>query len=184
MSKIQLTITLFLSLIFYTAVQLHNPKKTASNQLNWTGKAAFNAYSLSGTIDIKRVSSKISSNRIEDLIIEIDMTSLNHENTDLKTHLRSKDFFEVDRFQTASFELSQPTNITDGRARLEGILSIKGIKKQKTFEVSIVDKVLILDIVINRIDYGITFNSPTIFEKMKDQAIADDFKLEGQIPLK
>ncbi|MEM1001449.1 MAG: YceI family protein [Bacteroidota bacterium] len=154
-----------------------NPK------LSWTGKAAFNAYSLTGAIDIKNVTSRVTINKLEDLYIEIDMTSLDHENSDLKTHLRSKDFFEVKRYKSASFQLSKPAKIVNGEALITGTLNIKDISKEEQFKVKIVDNQLILDIVINRTDYGITFNSPTFFEKMKDQAIADEFRLEGEIQL-
>jgi polyisoprenoid-binding protein YceI len=154
-----------------------------SKQLQWTGKAAFNAYSLSGSIRIKTVSSEITANTIENLRIVIDMTSLDHENSDLKKHLRSKDFFQVDKFKTASFQLLEPAVISQGKVTLKGLLSIKGISKEESFIVAIEDNTLLLDIRINRINYGITFNSPSIFEKMKDQAIADEFQLKGNIQL-
>lgn len=180
--KIQFT--LLLSLLLLTSITLQEePLTSKSNQLYWTGKAAFNSYSLTGTIDIKRVSSKVTTNSIEELIIEIDMTSLNHENQDLKGHLRSKDFFEVDAYNSSSFILSKPAVITNGQATLTGTLTIKNKKQEESFVVLIKDNQLHLDIAVNRLDYGITFNSPTIFEKMKDQAIADEFQLKGIIDL-
>jgi len=180
----QIKFTLLLSLLLLTSSALHQTQiKSKINQLNWTGKAAFNAYSLTGTIDIKRVSSKVTSSSIEALNIEIDMTSLNHENRDLKGHLQSTDFFDVDSYNTSSFVLTKPAEIINGRAKLTGILSIKNHRLEESFEVLVEDNLLILDIVINRVDYGITFNSPTIFQKMKDQAIADEFQLKGRINL-
>lgn len=180
--KIQFTLLLSLLLLTSSTSQ-KVPSTLKSNQIYWTGKAAYNSYTLTGTIDIKRVSSKITTNSIEALTIEIDMTSLNHENPDLKRHLKSKDFFEVDTYNSSSFVLTKPADIKDGQATLTGVLTIKNKKQEESFIVLIKDNQLQLDIAVNRIDYGITFNSPTIFEKMKDQAIADEFQLSGIIDL-
>jgi len=61
-------------------------------------------------------------------------------------------------------------------------LSIKNYAKpyNAVLETEVLNDRVVLNgtITINRTDYGITFNSPSYFEKLKDQAIADDFKLE------
>jgi hypothetical protein len=42
---------------------------------------------------------------------------------------------------------------------------------------------LYFDISTDRTAYGIKFNSPAFFEKMKEKAIADEFKLKGDFKL-
>jgi len=157
--------------------------QTKSEALEWVGKAAYNAYSLKGTVIVKSVRSRLSSDRIEELYVEIDMTSLDHENKELRSHLRSKDFFEVKTYKTASFTLSETAEIHNNQATLTGIMQIKNIQKKETFVVTVKEGQLVIDLSINRTNYGITFNSPTFFEKLKDQAIADEFKLQGTIDL-
>jgi polyisoprenoid-binding protein YceI len=182
MKQIAISLMLALSLPSSSLMEQHS-QNINLNQLHWTGKAAFNTYSLSGTINVEQVVSKIGLNTIEELLIVVDMTSLNHENSDLTTHLQSKDFFEVSKFETAVFTLSQPAKIINGKATIKGLLSIKGISKEESFTVAVINNELVLDIVINRINYKITYNSPSIFEKLKDQAIADEFRISGKISL-
>jgi hypothetical protein len=158
-------------------------RNTKTETLQWIGKAAYNSYSLKGTVDVKSVRSRASSERIEDLYVEIDMTSLDHENKELRSHLRSTDFFEVKTFKTASFTLSEPALIENNQATLIGMMQIKNIRKKETFVVNVKEDQLVIDLSINRTNYGITFNSPTFFEKLKDQAIADEFILKGSIDL-
>ena len=151
-----------------------------SSRLEWTGKAAFSAYKLSGTLEVKEGSIIVSeAGVISQGSIIIDMTSLDAEMGDLKKHLRSKDFFHVKKYPEAKFEL---TEYIESEKCYEGLLSIKDYTKpyNAVLETEVLTDRVILSgtITINRTDYGITFNSPSYFEKLKDQAIADDFKLE------
>lgn len=53
------------------------------------------------------------------------MESLDHENKDLKSHLRGKDFFEVKKHKEAKFVLSEPAVITNNKVVLTRNLTIK-----------------------------------------------------------
>ncbi|MFP4845072.1 YceI family protein [Winogradskyella sp. PE311] len=158
---------------------------TKKSTLEWTGKAAFNAYALSGTLKAKSGEILIENDSIKTLKIVIDMKSLNHENKDLKSHLRGKDFFEVKTYTKAIFLLEDAVRIQNRTAKLRGKLTIKDITKTETFTIKL-DEVyseLTFDITIDRTDYGVKFNSPSFFKKMKENAIADDFKLKGSLKL-
>lgn len=153
------------------------------SEINWTGKAAFNSYSLTGTLTSEEGKIVIKDNQIETLEVVIDMKSLNHENKRLKSHLRGKDFFEVKKYAKATFTLDKPTAVKDGHAELSGTLKIKNsthLEKIKAVVKIQDDKVLLtFNTEIDRTKYGVKFNSPTFFKKMKENAIADAFKLEG-----
>ncbi len=151
-----------------------------SSKLEWTGKAAFSTYKLSGTLEAQSGSVVVTdAGVISQGSVVIDMTSLEAEMGDLKKHLRSKDFFHVKKYPEAKFELSE---YIESDNCYKGLLSIKEFSKpySAVLETQVQDNAVILSgtITINRTDYGITFNSPSYFEKLKDQAIADDFKLE------
>ena len=142
--------------------------------------AAFSAYKLSGTLQAKEGSILVNgAGTIIEGALEIDMTTLYAEISDLKKHLRSKDFFHVKKYPEAKFELLQFSESDDC---YHGELSIKEYTKPHNVilqtEVQKDSVVLSGTITINRTDFGITFNSPTYFEKLKDQAIADEFMLE------
>lgn len=149
----------------------------------WTGKAAFNSYSLSGSVQIKSGVFTIENNKITNFEIKIDMKSIDHENKDLKNHLKGKDFFEVNTYKTAKFTLTEQAQIIDGYASLIGIMTIKNISKEETLllKVDLVNNLLLGNIQINRTAYGASFNSPSLFEKLKEDAIADEFSLEYKL---
>lgn len=158
---------------------------TQKSTLNWTGKAAFNAYALTGTLKVKSGEITIENDSIKTLRITIDMKSLNHENSDLKKHLRGKDFFEVKTHTKATFELSEPVIINNNEAQITGKMTIKGITKTESFTIKINEDYssLSFNITIDRTSYGVKFNSPSFFKKMKENAIADEFKLKGNLIL-
>jgi len=174
-----ITLVLFALLSF----QLNAQTKLKPSTLFWTGSAAFSAYDLTGTIQLEKGELEIRNDSLVLLNVMVDMKSLDHENSTLKKHLRSEDFFEVNTFKKALFRLKQSVLITNNTAYITGELKVKGIIRPQTFLIEFNKdySLLKLDIKINRTDYGITYNSPTYFEKLKDDAIADEFNLKGEI---
>ena len=64
-------------------------------------------------------------------------------------------------------------------------MTIKDISKTESFTIKIDEdyKELTFNISIDRTIYGVKFNSPSFFKKMKENAIADEFKLKGSLIL-
>lgn len=162
--------------------------KLEQTTLNWTGKAAFSNYELTGSLKTKSGMLTIENDSITTLSVTIDMKSLNHENKDLKNHLRGKDFFEVKKYNEATFTLTNPIVINKNKATLIGYMTIKGITKQEIIEINISSKkdetTVSFNCVIDRTIYGVTFNSPSLIKKLKENAIADKFKLKGKLKFK
>lgn len=183
----QKTILIIIILLSVTIKAQEFNLNPENNTISWTGKAAFNAYELTGSLKATNGTIIIKNDSIVDLTIIVDMKSLSHENGDLKSHLRSKDFFDVKKYTEASFNLIKSAKIKNGVAQIIGEMTIKNITKQEeiTISLNIEDNTvnLNLDSKLNRIDYGVTFNSPSIFKKMKENAIADHFKLKGILKL-
>ncbi|EDP71318.1 YCE I like family protein [Flavobacteriales bacterium ALC-1] len=181
----QLTIFVILCLISAFTFGQSKTIDTYKSTLNWTGKAAFNTYSLSGTLKVKSGAITIENDSIKSLNIVIDMKSLDHENKDLKTHLRGNDFFEVKTYSQATFKLSKAVSISNNEAQITGEMTIKDISKTESFTIKLNENYseLSFNISIDRTDYGVKFNSPSFFKKMKENAIADEFKLKGNLKL-
>ncbi len=57
---------------------------------------------------------------------EVDLSSVDTDNADRDAHLRSSDFFSVERHPLMVFEASAVTEIGDGSHRLDGTLSLNG----------------------------------------------------------
>lgn len=158
---------------------------THESTVQWTGKAAFQTYSLSGTLSTASGKLTMQENQPLDGTVVMDMTSLASDSKQLKTHLRSKDFFEVDRFGEATFVLSRFDSTINV---VYGELTIKEKSLPYSFPIHLERKsnqvVIRGTLVIDRTDFDITFNSPSYFEKLKEQAIADDFELEVDLRFK
>lgn len=83
-------------------------------------------------------------------------------------HLRSADFFEVEKFPTMSFESTRIEKVDDKKYKLHGKLQIKDVTKDVTFDVVYGGLVkgedasetvgFIAKNKINRLDYNVAYN--------------------------
>lgn len=87
--------------------------------------------------------------------------------TKLEGHLKSADFFEVEKFPTASYEITKVTEAKSGdyNTILDGNLTIKGITKPVQFNANVTVENENVSIAteptdINREDYGLKFEIP------------------------
>lgn len=95
-------------------------------------------------------------------------TSVNSENPDRDKVIRSNNFFDVEKFPELSFQSTKVSSLGDQKYRLEGDLTIKGIKKPVLLEVeylgSIIDQSKVTHAgfairgKINRKDFGLVWN--------------------------
>ena len=183
MKKTILILSLILScgaLFAQQTLNIHSPEP-----LTWQGKAAMGGYSPEGTLQIEKALLTIKDDQIIGLVVAVDMTTLSQENKRLEGHLRDADFFDVAVFPQAVFTLTKPIDLKFGGSELEGVMSIKNNAQTEVIpaQISIIDGMIVVEFnhKFDRTDYGITYNSPSVFEKLKDQAIADEFSLKGKL---
>lgn len=104
-------------------------------------------------------------------------------NAKLTGHLKSPDFFDVEQFPTATFEITGIEKIGQDSAKVSGNLTIKGITKNITFPASVTREGDILkvkaDFFIDRTEWDIKYNSGKFFKNLGDKLIKDEvnFKL-------
>lgn len=100
----------------------------------------------------------------------IDATSINTREPQRDAHLKSADFFDVEKFPTLEFKSTRVTRTGDDELKVEGELTIHGVTKNVTFAVegpSAANKDpwgnqrigLTATTKINRKDYGLTWNA-------------------------
>lgn len=70
--------------------------------------------------------------------VGIDSISTNNEDRD--NHLRSADFFEVEKYPNMTFESTDIKKLADNEYALTGNLTIKGVTKETTFDVEYLGK--------------------------------------------
>lgn len=97
----------------------------------------------------------------------IDLKDNQEMKTKLEDHLKSTDFFEVEKFPTASYEITKVTETKSGdyNTLIDGNLTIKGITKPVQFKANVTVAYGNVSIAteptdINREDYGLNFEIP------------------------
>ncbi len=108
----------------------------------------------------------------------------------LEGHLKSEDFFSVEKFPTCNFEITSVLPLkdvtTDGpNFNVTGKLTIKGISNEITFPAVInfdTNKMTAkADIKVDRTKYNIRYGSKTFFGDIGDKAIYDEFIIKLNI---
>jgi polyisoprenoid-binding protein YceI len=66
--------------------------------------------------------------------VTIDASSIDTGVADRDAHLKSADFFDVERYPDITFRTERVERLPDGRLRLAGPLTIKGITRNVSFE--------------------------------------------------
>ncbi|WP_299243258.1 YceI family protein [uncultured Aquimarina sp.] len=180
-----LLITLCLQVGLQKAYTQNFELNTIKSTLFWTGKAAFSSYSLKGTIAAKKGTLSMTDIAMSSLNIIINMKSIDHENNNLKSHLKNEDFFEVKTYPEATFSINNQALVKSDTIILIGKLTIKGITNTENIPATLKQNesgiVLKFKYAIDRTKYGVNHNSPSIFKRMKENAIADEFILEGTL---
>lgn len=126
--------------------------------------------------------------------VVIDMNSL--ANTDLNEagkkrligHLKSDDFFSVEKFPDAVFIVKNAETTDDGMVKVTGDLSIKGITNPLSFKAKMNSKNDALTVSgtmsVDRTLYDVKYGSGKFFDDLGDKAINDNFTLEFMLYLK
>lgn len=70
--------------------------------------------------------------------VTIDATTINTENDRRDGHLRSADFFEVEKYPTATFKSTKVVKAGEGKLEVTGDLTIRGVTKQVTLAAEII----------------------------------------------
>jgi polyisoprenoid-binding protein YceI len=137
-----------------------------------------------GTVELKSGSLQIEGDKITTGQFVMDMTTIVNEdltseewNTKLIDHLKSDDFFSVEKFPTSKFVITKSETFKDGKAKVTGNLTIKGITNPVSFEATKQGNTFTAKITIDRTLYDIRYGSGKFFEDLGDKVINDNFDL-------
>lgn len=150
---------------------------TMNSKIEWKGFKVFKSENTShfGTIKFESGDVTVNGDKLESGKFVADMSSL--ENVDLaddaeqkgklEGHLKSGDFFEVEKFPTASYEITKVSAAENGdyNTVLDGNLTIKGITKPVQFKANVNVNNGEVSIAtepkdIMREDFGVKFQAP------------------------
>lgn len=162
---------------------------TSKSELKWNGKKVTGEHY--GTIGLKEGSFTLDGAKLTGGSFVADMNSIvvqdltdKEYNGKLTGHLKSEDFFSVEKHPTASFVVTSATPKTNGTVDVTGNLTIKGITKPVTFPVTVTpskDGAMVKGtIVVDRSKYDMKFRSKSFFDAatLGDKMVHDDFTIE------
>lgn len=95
----------------------------------------------------------------------------------LEGHLKSDDFFGVEKNPTAALIFTKVEQNGKNAYKVTGDLTIKGITKQIVFDFSVYGNKATTSLKIDRTKYDVRYGSTSFFDNLKDKAIYDEFDL-------
>lgn len=180
-------VTLVLTTVFgFTAVA--NPIdgekkaiKTGESTVTW--KAYKVTGSHTGTIDLKSGALEFDGDKLVGGEFIVDMTTIN--TTDLQGdykskldgHLHSDDFFSTASNPTSTLVFTKVEASGKNSYQVTGNLTIKGITKPVTFDVSIYGSKATATVKVDRTKYDVKYGSGSFFDNLGDKTIYDEFDL-------
>ncbi|MES2457100.1 MAG: YceI family protein [Bacteroidota bacterium] len=146
-----------------------------------TGEHAGNVKVSAGSLILDNNALKGGSFQIDTRSISVTDLTDPEANGKLLGHLKSDDFFGVEKYPAANFVITSVKSTGAGKYDVTGKLTIKGITNPVTFPAVVKtegNKVQAdAKITVDRTKYGIKFRSKNFFENLGDKTIADDFEL-------
>ena len=158
--------------------------------INWRATKVTGEHS--GAVKLKSGVFHIKEGKLKAGSFEIDMKTI--ENTDmqpgeyktkLENHLKSDDFFSVEKHPVAKLDITKAEFVKDKNYSITGKLTIKGITNDVTFpatvEVSDAKLDATCDITIDRTKWDIRYGSGKFFEGLGDKMIHDKFTMQVKV---
>lgn len=157
------------------------PVKTSESKVTW--KAYKVTGSHTGTVDLKEGALIFDEGTLTGGEFSVDMTSLISTDLEgeykekLEGHLKSDDFFGVSENPTSKLVFTEVKATGKNSYEVTGDLTIKGITKPVTFDVSIYGNKATATMKIDRAQYNVRYGSGSFFENLGDKTIYDEFDL-------
>lgn len=177
--KIGLVLILAISTMAFTPISEKNVDVKQSKVI-WKGYKVTGQHE--GVINLKEGKLIFEGNKLKGGNFTIDMSSITNSDLDgnsrgkLEGHLKSDDFFGVEKHPTASFTITKVEN--NGKDyTVTGDLTIKKITNSITFNMTVGDNSALAALKIDRSKFDVRFGSPSFFNDLQDKVIYDEFDL-------
>ena len=158
----------------------------AKSTMKWKGEKVTGEHT--GSVKLKSGSVDMKDGKLVSGMFVMDMTTIANNDledqeyrTKLVNHLKSDDFFGVEKHPTAKMMIKQAIPKGENKYDIVADLTIKGITKEVKFPATVTtsDKEVKgeAEIVIDRTKYDIKYGSGSFFDDLGDKAIYDEFTL-------
>ena len=175
----------FVTFSFTKLVEDKKEIKTASSKVVWKGYKVTGSHE--GTIAIKSGNLSFDDEKLTGGMFVMDMTSIS--STDLtggsqkklNGHLKSDDFFGVEKFPTASLVFKEVKSTGKNSYEVIGDITIKGKTASVTVSVSVYGNKANAALKIDRTKFDVKYGSTSFFDDLKNKAIYDDFDIVADL---
>lgn len=165
------------------------------SKVHWTaGKPLIAGYTHRGVINVESGTIVIGENEASGSFV-IDMTSVKvtslgggkeGRESQLESHLKTGDFFDVETYPTAGFSIVKVTpSDVENIYTIDGSLTMKGVTNDVSYPAQIYEEDgklhALADFTIDRTKWNITFGSSNFFDNLANNAIGDDVTLSLDI---
>ena len=158
------------------------------SELKWIGKE-LSTDTHTGTLALKKGKIDVNANGVIHGEVEIDMTTIivtdmqGKWGKKLEGHLKSPDFFGVEKYPNAFIAFQSDENtIKNNQINLTGELTIKDITHPISFTAELLQKKPTLkakaSMSFDRSKYDVRFRSGKFFENLGDKLILDDIEVD------
>lgn len=162
---------------------------TSASKISWVGKKVTGQHN--GSINLKEASFQFEDGKLASGNFTMDMTSLVVEDLEgewkqkLEGHLKSDDFFGIEKFPTSTFVITKAVPQGPGKYKVVGNITIKGITKEIQFPAELTEKDGGINgsatLTIDRSKFNVKYGSGSFFDNLGDKTIYDDFELTVNI---
>ncbi len=181
-------LSLALAVIFGATATATEPIADERKEVNTeTSKVTWKAYKVTGshtgTVDLQSGALMFDGDKLTGGEFVVDMPTLISTDLEgeykgkLEGHLKSDDFFGVETHPTAKLVFTNVEASGKNSYEVTGDLTIKGITKPVTFDVSIYGSKATATMKVDRANYDVKYGSGSFFENLGDKTIYDEFDL-------
>ena len=158
---------------------------TEKSTLKWIGEKITTSQH-SGSLNFKSGEMTIKDGLVVSGNFIVDMTSISVEDISgsgkkrLEGHLKSDDFFSVDKYDKALLSI-KGSKKTDKGFLVDANLTIKDLTHPIQFNMVSIEGGYNADLVFDRSKYNVRFRSGSFFENLGDKLIIDDVVLSSEL---
>lgn len=177
----KISLILIVLFTFITAEGQTNKIDVSKSKINWVGKKITGQHQ--GIVKLKDGYIVFKNKKVVGGNFTADMKSLT--NTDqtgkskikLENHLKSDDFFGVDKYKTSHLVFKSIGNKGKNIYAVNADLTIKGVTNPVKFDLIVKGKTATAALKIDRTKYNIKYGSGSYFDNLGDKTIYDEFEL-------
>ena len=183
LKSIALALVAFVS--FATTAQTSKKVDASKSTINWVGKKVTGSHE--GTITLKEGALIFKGKKVVGGNFTVDMTTINTTDLEgkgkanLDGHLKSDDFFGVEKFPTATLVIKSLGEKGNGVYVVTADLTIKGKTESIKFDLTVTGNTASTTLKVDRTKYDITYKSGNFFSDLGDNIIYDEFELKVKL---